>query len=332
MNEFSMMAKEATEVAKDIRDDAKELGDKKIYKDTTVKDAAKTVVIAGMAYGTGGAPVVAAYVGGKLLEVAGKEAALEAGCSEQTASKIGTGAKVIGGIVSGAAVEGISGVEGAGEISEVASKVADKVDTGVIDYDVPVVQAGELSDTSKNLIASDKVDIALELDVPIAQVGELSETGGKLVGNNIEKDVAKLDLPVVSNGSEISNVTNNVEKEVYVEKIGGSYKEVKEHSSGETHEVHHMPSDDASFLERYDGPSIKMEKFDHRITASYGNSHEARAYREEQRSLIDEGKFREAQQMDIDDIREKFGDKYDDAILEMQKYTESLEKEGKLNG
>lgn len=205
MNEFSMMAKEATEVAKDIRDDAKELGDKKIYKDTTVKDAAKTVVIAGMAYGTGGAPVVAAYVGGKLLEVAGKEAALEAGCSEQTASKIGTGAKVIGGIVSGAAVEGISGVEGAGEISEIASNVADKVDTGVIDYDMPVVQAGELSDTGKNLIASDITNDVSELDLPVATNAEkINETvfGGKFEFNegavsegvaNIETNLIKLD-------------------------------------------------------------------------------------------------------------------------------------------
>lgn len=327
-----MIAKEATEVAKDIRDDAKELGDKKIYGDFTVKDGVQTGGALLVAYGTGGTSAVAGCVGGKVIGKATKELALEAGCSEQNASKAGNVAGVIGGIATGAAFDGICGAEDVGEISEIASNVADKVDTGVIDYDMPVAQAGELSEAGKNLIAGDKVDIALELDVPIAQVGELSETGGKLVGNNIEKDVAKLDLPVVSNGSEISNVTNNVEKEVYVEKIGGSYKEVKEHSSGETHEVHHMPSDDASFLERYDGPSIKMEKFDHRITASYGNSHEARAYREEQRSLIDEGKFREAQQMDIDDIREKFGDKYDDAILEMQKYTESLEKEGKLNG
>ena len=83
MNGFSMMAKEATEVAKDIRDDAKELGDKKIYKDTTVKDAAKTVVIAGMAYGTGGTSAVVGYVGSKVIGEATKEIALEAGCSEQ---------------------------------------------------------------------------------------------------------------------------------------------------------------------------------------------------------------------------------------------------------
>ena len=71
-----------------------------------------------------------------------------------------------------------------------------------------------------------------------------------------------------------------------------------------------------------------MNKEDHRLTASYGNSKEAREYRDIQKKLIQEGKFREALQMDIDDIREKFGDKYDDAIEEMLNYVDILEKEG----
>ena len=35
--------------------------------------------------------------------------------------------------------------------------------------------------------------------------------------------------------------------------------------------------------------------------------------------------------MDIDDIHEKFGDKYDDAIAEMMDYVDRLEQEGKLD-
>ena len=116
------------------------------------------------------------------------------------------------------------------------------------------------------------------------------------------------------------------------EKKGGSYSEVKATSNGETHEVHHVPADSASPLERGDGPAIKMEREDHRLTASYGGSADAREYREMQRELISEGKFREALQMDIDDIREKFGDKYDDAIGEMLEYVEKLEEEGKIDG
>lgn len=116
------------------------------------------------------------------------------------------------------------------------------------------------------------------------------------------------------------------------EKKGGSYRDVKKTSDGETHEVHHMPADSASNLETDDGPAIKMEKEDHRQTASCGNSKEAREYRAAQKELIEQGKFREALQMDIDDIHEKFGDKYDDAIAEMLEYVDKLEAEGKING
>lgn len=116
------------------------------------------------------------------------------------------------------------------------------------------------------------------------------------------------------------------------EKKGGRYADVKKDSDGSTHEVHHMPADNASNLERDDGPAIRMEKEDHRKTASCGNSREAREYREKQRKLIEEGKFREALQMDIDDIHEKFGDKYDEEIAEMLEYVDELEKEGKING
>lgn len=116
-----------------------------------------------------------------------------------------------------------------------------------------------------------------------------------------------------------------------VEKKGGNYRDVKKFSDGTTEEVHHMPADCASYLERDDGPAIIMEKADHRQTASCGGSKEAREYQMHQKELIQAGKFREALQMDIDDIREKFGGKYDDAIAEMLDYVGQLETEGKLN-
>ncbi len=125
-----------------------------------------------------------------------------------------------------------------------------------------------------------------------------------------------------------------VKQDIYEaqEKKGGSYQEVKKTSNGDTHEVHHMPSDSASNLEKDDGPAIKMDKEDHRQTASCGNSKEAREYREKQKELIGQGKFHEALQMDIDDIHDKFGNKYDDAISEMLDYVDHLESEGKING
>ena len=105
-----------------------------------------------------------------------------------------------------------------------------------------------------------------------------------------------------------------------------------DNGEGDKFEVHHMPADSTSNFERGDGPAIKMEKEDHRQTASCGSSREAREYRAQQKELIEQGKFREALQMDIDDIHEKFGNKYDDAISEMLEYVDKLEAEGKIGG
>ena len=79
-----------------------------------------------------------------------------------------------------------------------------------------------------------------------------------------------------------------------------------------------MPSKKASNLPESDGPAIQMDPADHRRTTSYGGGPGSanEAYRETQRCLIDQGKFDEAFLMDVDDIISKFGDKYDDAILE----------------
>lgn len=111
---------------------------------------------------------------------------------------------------------------------------------------------------------------------------------------------------------------------------GGSYREVFKEGEGENYEVHHMPANDINGLEFKDGPAIKMEKADHRQTASCGNSREAREYRNSQQELIESGDFRGAIQMDIDDIKEKFGNKYDDAISQMLNYVDKLESEGKI--
>ena len=114
---------------------------------------------------------------------------------------------------------------------------------------------------------------------------------------------------------------------------GGSYNEVDKYVKREgleNQEKHHMPADSTSHLETGDGPCIAMEKEDHMQTASWGSSREAKEYRQKQRELIEDGKFREALQMDIDDIHEKFGDKYDDQINEMLAYVDELEKAGMI--
>ena len=105
-------------------------------------------------------------------------------------------------------------------------------------------------------------------------------------------------------------------------KQGGAYKDIP--SAGG--EVHHAPANSVSPLSRGDGPAWRMEKGDHRQTASWGNSREAKAYREKQRRLIEKGRFCQAQRMDIKDARSKFGSKYDDAIEQMLEYTRTIFK------
>ncbi len=85
-----------------------------------------------------------------------------------------------------------------------------------------------------------------------------------------------------------------------------------------------MPADSVSPLSKNKGPSVSMKKEDHRQTASWGNSREARAYRQQQKELIDSGDFKGAQQLDINDVRSKFGSKYNSGIKQMQDYTDSL--------
>lgn len=170
----------------------------------------------------------------------------------------------------------------------------------------------------------------------LLSIEECNEYWGNLDYDSIRKNVKEYnDSRLINNKETIvedNKTSQSSETDETHEKKGGSYRDVKKPSDGDTHEVHHMPADSATDLDRDDGPAIKMEKDDHRQTASCGNSKEAREYRERQRELIEQGKFREALQMDIDDIREKFGDKYDEAIDEMLDYVDELEKEGKING
>lgn len=109
---------------------------------------------------------------------------------------------------------------------------------------------------------------------------------------------------------------------------GGAYGNVGANGG----EVHHIPAKDCYRIKGMKqhvisddaGPSIRMDKADHMKTASWGRSKAAQEYREKQQYLVSEGLFKEAQQMDIDDIRLKFGNKYDTSIQEMKDYTNTL--------
>ena len=113
---------------------------------------------------------------------------------------------------------------------------------------------------------------------------------------------------------------------------GGSYERVKASNKDPNFEVHHIISAYAikktTFLPPSltveTGPSILISKKDHTRTKSYGRKQIAKDYREEQLKLLQQHKYREAIQMDIDDLRELFGSKYDSEIAEMLQYADEL--------
>ncbi len=109
---------------------------------------------------------------------------------------------------------------------------------------------------------------------------------------------------------------------------GGSYEKVKASNKNPNFEVHHIISayalKKAHFLTVETGPSILISKEDHTRTKSYGSKKIAKDYREDQLKLLRQHKYREAIQMDIDDLRELFGSKYDREIAEMLQYADEL--------
>lgn len=109
-------------------------------------------------------------------------------------------------------------------------------------------------------------------------------------------------------------ITAKVRKALPVTKQGGRYGDLITDSAHR----HHMPAKQASPLSEADGPAIRMSPEDHRKTASYGGRKGStqQAYRDKQAELIKQGRFDDAFMMDVDDIQSKFGNKYDNAILE----------------
>lgn len=144
----------------------------------------------------------------------------------------------------------------------------------------------------------------------------------KLFNDSVE---SVLNPKSVYEASQAGIAEYNKQYALKVGKKGGSYSEVKKTSNGDYTQVHETPSFDSTGADvRKDGPSIKMSTEDHRMTGSYGSSREAQEYRAAQKALIEQGKYHDAIQMDIDDLHLKFGDKYDDAIAEMIEYATQI--------
>lgn len=104
---------------------------------------------------------------------------------------------------------------------------------------------------------------------------------------------------------------------------GGSHRRTK-FPARDGKDSNHSPADAISPFRRDDGPAFQMDPADHKEMSSTGSSRRAKAWRKKQQDLIDQGKLREAVQMDIDEARELFGAKYDEAIEEMLDYITSI--------
>ena len=97
---------------------------------------------------------------------------------------------------------------------------------------------------------------------------------------------------------------------------------------GDGLESHHMPARSVNGLPLDKGPAIQMVPSDHVLTKSHGSQSGSDLYRLRQERLVKKGIFGSAIQMDIDDVRNKFGGKYDEAIREMIAYLEPWMKKG----
>jgi len=140
---------------------------------------------------------------------------------------------------------------------------------------------------------------------------------------------SQLQAPVARN-TAIGIEINKLEGIIAIpDRAGGSYKAVFEHVNEGQSEANHLPAKDAYLgkikLTKNEGPAIWMTEEDHKKTASWGSSDDAKKWRADQTELIRQGKFMKAMQKDIDDIRAKFPDgRYEKGIRMALEYAKQL--------
>ncbi len=115
-----------------------------------------------------------------------------------------------------------------------------------------------------------------------------------------------------------STYVYRIDDDVYGNKeiLGGSYEAVKQFSDGRTHEVHHLIPVNllnlTGILKENEGPSIRMEKDDHALTNSYKDRFMLKKkYFQQQLDYLEAKDIRSAVELEIADLRSKFGSKYD---------------------
>jgi hypothetical protein len=185
-------------------------------------------------------------------------------------------------------------------------------------------------DPSKRLEPANVLESGAERETPQAKEAE----------PQVKNPQDKLEVPNEANHlpeqrdntSQFDRNAKTGERDDVESPTGGRYGDLKKLDPCEREgmDAHHMPADSASSLDKNDGPAILMDKDDHKRTASYDRLAEADDYRAAQKDHIDNGRFRDAYDMDVADIRDKFGDKYDDAIAQSDQYLNRLEAEGRI--
>ena len=84
-----------------------------------------------------------------------------------------------------------------------------------------------------------------------------------------------------------------------------------------------------SYNGKPNGPAISMSQADHKNTASFGRKAGSDQYRADQKALLKQGKFQEAFDMDVADIKSKFPGKYDLSIKQAQECLDDIIKKVK---
>jgi filamentous hemagglutinin len=171
---------------------------------------------------------------------------------------------------------------------------------------------------ASNVIASVAVDTSLSMIG-----GAIKDTAKSIVqqSNGFSDKVQDADNAIAGIGS--SHLDSDASS---TDVLGGAHRDTSK-PVNDGFDSHHCPAKACyadSLISSQDGPAIKMSPEDHKLTASAGSSDEAKAYRAQQQKLLSEGRLDEAIQMDVDDIRSKFGGKYDDNIQQMLEYAKSL--------
>ncbi len=164
----------------------------------------------------------------------------------------------------------------------------------------------------------------------VEDILEKTDGKGKGKGNNKKNDGGKV------KGDDNQNKCKSSQGEkqkckpgVYA---GGRHGSIGPGGHGCTpkRESHHMPAN--STYEKLNGgkvsdankPAIQMDLDDHKQTSSYKYSKKSIEYRAKQTLLIKAGMYKQAMQMDIDEINDLFPGKYDEAIQEMKKWAKCM--------